>query len=108
VFVDCSKEVAHLDGNVKKLLDKFEMQNNLAVNTRGTSQGIAMTNDLKGFSNLSGTPDKPIPLGLTENSQGKWELHQDPSLLTKEIGFEPIPFDKIGLYLDDFRRKLPE
>lgn len=108
VFVNCSKEVAHLDGNVKKLLDKFEMQNNLAVNTRGTSPGIAMTNDLKGFTNLSGTSDKPIPLGLTENSLGKWELHQDPSLLTKEIGFEPIPFDKIGLYLDDFRRKLPE
>ncbi len=108
VFVDCSKEVAHLDGNVKKLLDKFDMKNNLAVNTRGTSPGIAMTNDLKGFTNLSGTSDKPIPLGLTEHSQGQWELHQDPSLLTKEIGFEPIPFDKIGLYLDDYRRKLPE
>ncbi|QDU47732.1 right-handed parallel beta-helix repeat-containing protein [Gimesia panareensis] len=108
VFVDCSKEVAHFDGNVKKLLGKFEIEHNLAVNTRGVSQGIALTKDLKGFTNLSGSAAKPIPLGMTETAQGKLELHQDPSLLTKQIGFEPIPFDQIGLYRDDYRRELPE
>jgi hypothetical protein len=108
VFVDCTKEVAHLDGNVRKLLGKFEIENNLVVNTRGAAQGIALTKDLKGFTNLTGTAEKPIPLGITETTQGKWELQQDPSLLTKQIGFEPIPFDKIGLYQDKYRRALPE
>lgn len=107
VFVNCTKEVCHIDGNVRKLLDKFEIENNLAVNTTGATSGIAMIKDLKGFANLEGSTTKPIPLGLTETSSGKQTLEQDPGLLAPKIGFEPIPFDKIGLYKDEYRRQLP-
>ncbi|QDV48054.1 right-handed parallel beta-helix repeat-containing protein [Gimesia fumaroli] len=107
VFVNCTKEVCHLGGQVKQLLDKFEIKNNLAVNTTGAPSGIGMTKDLKGFTNLEGSSTKPIPLGLTRNSSGKLTLEQDPKLLTPKIAFEPIPFDKIGLYQDEFRRELP-
>tara|TARA_R110002111_G_scaffold262872_1_gene342339 strand:+ start:58959 stop:61184 length:2226 start_codon:yes stop_codon:yes gene_type:complete len=108
VFVNCTQEVYHFDGNVKKLLDKFEIENNLAVNTTGTKSGVAMIKDLKGFTNLEGTAGKPIPLGIVQESNGKLTLQQDAALLKQKASFEAIPFDKIGLYEDEFRRKLPE
>ncbi|MEQ8637115.1 right-handed parallel beta-helix repeat-containing protein [Gimesia maris] len=108
VFVNCSKEVFHMDGNVKKLLDKFEIEHNLAVNTTGEKNGIAMTKDLKGFTNLSGSQSKPIPLGMSVDISGQLKLQQDPSLLKAKASFEAIPFDKIGLYRDEYRKELPK
>lgn len=96
-----------MDGNVKKLLDKFEIEHNLAVNTTGAEKGIAMTKDLKGFTNLSGTQGKPIPLGLTVGTNGRLTLQQDPSLLKAKASFQAIPFDEIGLYRDEYRKELP-
>ena len=97
-----------MDGNVKKLLDKFEIEHNLAVNTTGEKNGIAMTKDLKGFTNLSGSQSKPIPLGMSVDISGQLKLQQDPSLLKKEASFEPIPFSEIGLYRDEYRKELPK
>ncbi|WP_339731070.1 right-handed parallel beta-helix repeat-containing protein [uncultured Gimesia sp.] len=108
VFVNCTQQVCNFGGHVKELLDKFEIENNLAVNTSGASSGVAMTKDLKGFSNLAGTSGKPIPLGIVQESNGKLTLQQDTTLLKQKASFEPIPFDKIGLFQDEFRRKLPE
>ncbi|MFH1300915.1 MAG: right-handed parallel beta-helix repeat-containing protein [Planctomycetota bacterium] len=108
VFVNCTQQVYNFDGNVRKLLDKFEIENNLAVNTTGTKSGIAMTKDLKGFTNLEGSAGKPIPLGIVHESNGKLTLQQDATLLKQKASFEPIPFDKIGLFRDEYRRELPE
>jgi hypothetical protein len=66
VFVDCTKQVCSFDGNVRKLLDKLEIADNLAVNTTGTTQGIAQLVEFKGFANLACTADEPIAPGLSD------------------------------------------
>lgn len=107
VFVDCLNQVCDFDGNVKKLVDRLDIADNLAVNTRGATNGVAKAVDLKGFSNLSGRPDAMIDLGFSDAPSGDYSLRRHARLLKEVPGFEPIPFEKIGLYRDDYRRKLP-
>ncbi len=107
VFVDCTKQVLSFDGNVKKLLDKFDIADNLAVNSIGAASGIAKDVDVKGFANLSGTEEEPLaPASDTLTAQdlslrwGAWLQKTLPS-------FETIPFESIGLYEDEYRRSVP-
>jgi hypothetical protein len=107
VFVDCTKQVCSFDGNVRKLLDKLEIADNLAVNTTGTTQGIAQPVEFKGFANLAGTADKPLAPGLgdvlTNGFPSDWQ-----AWIQKEVpAFDPIPFENIGLYQDEFRKSVP-
>lgn len=107
VFVDCQKQVCDFDGNVKKLLDKFEIAENLAVNSLGASNRVAKAVELKGFANLAGTAEEPVDLGFEGRAEGDFALRRG-ARLTKELpSFERIPFEKIGLYKDEYRRKLP-
>jgi hypothetical protein len=103
VFVDCAKQVCSFDGNVKKLLDTFEIADNLAVSRTGAAKSV----EVKGFANLAGTGDQPIDLGMddaavTESlaSIQAWVKRQMPS-------FQTIPLQQIGLYQDEHRRRLP-
>jgi hypothetical protein len=107
VFVDCAKQVYDFDGNVKKLLGKLEIADNLAVNTVGATNGVAMAKDIQGFANLSGTKEEPIVLGFADAAAHDFTLRKSARLLKEVPSFERIPFDKIGLYKDDYRRKLP-
>ncbi|MDD4102900.1 MAG: right-handed parallel beta-helix repeat-containing protein, partial [Kiritimatiellae bacterium] len=107
VFVDCTKKVYAFSKEVKSLLDKFEISGNLAVNTVGTTNNIAMADDLKGFKNLYGSPQAPVDLGFADAAAGDFSLRRQARLLQELPDFQPIPFERIGLYKDDFRRKLP-
>lgn len=107
VFVNCSKQVCSFDGNVKKLLDKFDMADNLVVNTTGASDGMAKDVDFKGFRNLSGTKDKPIEFAFDGNLASPSSVHCLEWIRKQIPSFEPIPFDNIGLYKDDYRTALP-
>jgi hypothetical protein len=107
VFVDCTKQVCSFDGNVKKLLDKFEIADNLAVNTTGAVADMAKPVEFKGFANLAGTADKPIDLGLDDRAAPDFSVRWQ-TWIRKEIpSFETIPFENIGLYQDEYRRTLP-
>jgi hypothetical protein len=106
VFVDCAKEVCSFDGNVRKLIDKFEIADNLAVNTAG-AKTVAEAPNIKGFAALSGTKAAPVDLGFRNAGKGDFTLRKDALLLKKVPGFEPIPFEKIGLYKDEYRKELP-
>jgi len=107
VFVDCTKQVCDFDGNVRKLLDKFEIAGNLAVNTTGTATGVAKAVPYTGFTNLSGTREKPVELPredlLARASSARWSAW----LQQETPSFETIPFEKIGLQKDELRRTLP-
>ncbi len=103
VFVDCSKEVCSFDGNVKKLLDKFEMADNLAVSTKGATAG----SEVRGFTNLSGTGDKPIDPGVDKRTMEDAISHWQTWLQKALPSFETIPMEKIGLYKDEYRGTLP-
>ena len=107
VFVDCTQKVYDFDGNVIKLLDKFEMADNLIVSTLGVPAGKAPANELKGWARVAGTKDEPVVLGFADLAAGDFTLRKDSRLLTEAPSFEPIPFHSIGLYLDDYRRQLP-
>jgi hypothetical protein len=96
VFVDCTKQVTNLDGNVRKLLDKLEFADNLVVNTTGSSK-VATEQNLPGFRTIAGTPDKPVNLGFADAAAQDFTLVKGSRLLQELPGFEPIPFDKIGL-----------
>jgi hypothetical protein len=107
VFVDCSKQVVDFDGNVKKLIDKFDISQNLAVNTTGATNGVAKAVEVKGFTNLSGAQKEPIDLGFENAAAADFTVRRHARLLKELPTFEKIPFEKIGLYKDEYRRKLP-
>lgn len=107
VFVDCSKKVRDFDGNVIKLLDKFEMEDNLIVSTLGAPAGTAADKDLKGWTRVAGTKDEPVVLGFADLAGGDFTLRKNARLRKELPSFQPIPFHRIGLYQDEFRRKLP-
>ncbi len=107
VFVNCGRQVCGFDGNVQKLLDKLDIADNLVVNTTGAAKGVAPAVTFKGFKNLAGTRGKPIDLSaeaLTPQAfAGRWNAWIQRAISS----FEAIPFDKIGLYMDDYRTTLP-
>jgi hypothetical protein len=107
VFVDCTKQVCDFDGNVKKLLDKFEIADNLAVNTTGAAKDMAPAVQFKGFTNLSGAQDKPIELRPDDLTAQAFASHWGAWLQKQIPSFEMIPFEKIGLYKDAYRQTLP-
>jgi len=96
VFVDCTKEVCSFDGNVKKLIDKLEIADNLVINTTG-AENIATAGELKGFALIKGTPDKPVDVGFTDAAAHNFHLRKDSRLKQELPTFEDIPFDRIGL-----------
>jgi hypothetical protein len=51
------------------------------------------------------TPDDP---GFINPAKGDFSLRPDSPAFTQIPGFEPIPFNKIGLQLDTFRTSLPD
>ena len=105
VFVDCSKSVCSFDGNVKKLLNKFEISENLAVDSTGANAAARV--QMKGFVNLSGSAGQPVDLGFADARKGNFTLRVNARLLAELPSFEKIPFDKIGLYKDQYRQELP-
>ncbi|WP_218934218.1 right-handed parallel beta-helix repeat-containing protein [Rosistilla ulvae] len=107
VFVDCSKQVGSFSGGVMKLLDKLDIADNLAVNTTGAAKGIASTKDIQGFTNIAGSTENPVQVGGSELSDGSFTRLKDARLTEALSSFEEIPFDKIGLFQDNYRHTLP-
>lgn len=106
VFVDCAKQLCNFDGNVKKLLHKLSLQDNLAVNSQGASQ-VALARGLKGFRDLAGSASEPVELGFKNRAMGDFSLLDHARLRKEQPSFKPVPMDQIGLQLDQYRRHLP-
>ncbi|TWU44365.1 hypothetical protein Q31b_19010 [Novipirellula aureliae] len=101
VFVNITSQVWSRDKNVDALMDKFEIENNLVVNTRGDEAAIAMAKDQwEGFRNLAGSPAAPIELGFVDADNQDFSLRDDARLRKELPAFEPIPMHQIGLYID--------
>lgn len=107
VFVDCAEKVCDFDAEVERLLDALEVADNLVVNTTGVTKGMAAPVTHAGFVNLAGSAPEPIDLGFVDRGAGDFALRADARLLRDVPGFEPIPFNAIGLFIDDHRRELP-
>ncbi len=105
VFVDCTKKACNFDGNVKTILDRLDIAENLVVGTTRTN-GIAIGERIKGFRNLAGSQADPITLGFRDPASLDFSLKWHSRLMKELPTFEKIPFDKIGLYKDAYRRTL--
>lgn len=106
VFVDCGKQVCDFDAGVKKLLDRLEIADNLTVNTSGTKT-VAAAPAFKGFASIAGTSGMPVDLGCKDIKNGDCTLRAGSLLMRRLPSFKPVPFDKIGLFKDEYRRELP-
>jgi len=104
VFVDCSEKVRDFDGDVMRLIDKFEMADNLIVSTRGTAGGAGEMKGMKGWTRISGTAGEPLVLGFADPTTPDFTLRTDARLLKELPEFQEIPFAKIGLFTDEFRK----
>ena len=107
VFVDCAQKVYNFDGNVMKLLDKFVMADNLIVSTSGAPAAKAPAEYPKGWTRIAGTKEDPVVLGFADLAGQDFTLRKNARLRKELPAFEAIPVHEIGLYKDDFRRKLP-
>lgn len=45
--------------------------------------------------------------GFVNAATGDFRLRPDAEFLPRLPGFKPIPFEKIGLYVDELRKRLP-
>ncbi len=103
VFVNCSKQICSFDSNVKKLLDKFEIDGNLVVHTIKPADGIPD----RGFTTVPVTESKSLAMG-SGNDTTRDDITRMQNWIQQQLpSFQPIPLDKIGLYRDQFRRSLP-
>lgn len=106
VFVNCTKQVCSFDANVKKLLDKFEIADNLAATTHDAGAGAGGKAPYEGFRHLAGVNHElgeilaDGPSAATAERLNAWLQQEVP-------GFQPIPFAQIGLYRDKHRAILP-
>jgi len=106
VFVDCSKKVYDFDSNTRKILDRLDISDNLVVNTGGSPE-ISTSKGLKGFRDLVGTQNSPINLGFKDLAKCNFALNKN-ALIYKELPvFKPIPFEQIGLIVDEYRKTIP-
>ena len=106
VFVDCTKDLLSLDSNVRKLLDRVQIAENLAVNSTGASN-VVTARGLKGFRDLIGSPTAQVDLGFKNRAAGDFSLSKNALLTEEHPAFKPIPAERIGLRLDEYRRHLP-
>ncbi|WP_442511962.1 right-handed parallel beta-helix repeat-containing protein [Novipirellula sp. SH528] len=107
VFVNCAKQVWNFDANVKKVLGKLVVNDNLAVNTVGAAEGIAMAPDINGFQNVAGSDQEPIVIGFATEDGTELTQIKDARVRNAVPSFQPIPFDTIGLIKDSYRRVIP-
>ena len=45
--------------------------------------------------------------GFVDAAHGNYALKRDSAVFTEMPGFSPIPINKIGLYVDQYRLRLP-
>ncbi|QDT66226.1 right-handed parallel beta-helix repeat-containing protein [Calycomorphotria hydatis] len=104
VLIDCSNAACQFDNNVKKVLSKLDVADNLVVRTNDSAKGVK---DLKGFENLEQGQEK-IDAVINAQSPPNFERLTHGTLQTVLPTFEPIPVSEIGLYQDEYRKELPQ
>ena len=111
--IDCTNNIAincHYGFEFVSALPS-RIENNVAVNcaipftwqwVQGTK--AIRTNDFfASGKNLSYAGDP----GFVDFAKGDYRLKPDAKVFKDLPGFQPIPFDKIGLFVDEYRRRLP-
>jgi len=73
----------------------------------GRSLDFRMAAGNRQYIHVVGNLDSGEIPGLFDAALLKFDLGKDSPLAKRLPGFQPIPFDHIGLYLDEYRKTLP-
>lgn len=112
-FIDCTNNIAvhcHYGFEFVTALPS-RIANNVTVDCQVpyswswvTRSGLVKTNsNIASGSNVSYATDP----GFVNMAQGDYRLRPDAQVYRDLPGFQPIPFDQIGLYADEYRHRLP-
>jgi hypothetical protein len=108
IMIDC-KQWIHLDGNVLKLLERTDLKDNVVVDDNLIVENAVKSDDAK-------LPEKEkslqkfvadVETGFADVEKPDFHFKADsPFLKILPKKFEPIPFEKIGIYVDEYRKSL--
>ncbi|MDR2115979.1 MAG: right-handed parallel beta-helix repeat-containing protein [Planctomycetaceae bacterium] len=110
VMIDC-KQWLHFDNNVLKLLERTDLKDNIIV-----ADNIIVENIVKSDNDKLPEKEKLLQKYVVNIETGfadrdKQDFHFKPDSPLQKLlpeKFEPIPFEKIGLYVDQYRTTLPK
>ncbi len=89
---------------------RTEFARNLIVLHSGEPIQLKMSQERQGDTNLFLARDNYVTAGdpgFVNAAAGNYTLKPDAEVFQKIAGFEPVPFDQMGLQIDQYRRSLP-
>ena len=102
--------ITNLLGRHPELPQQTKFERNLIVMKTGEPFAIKMSQARQTDTNLFFAADNFVTAtnpGFVDAANGNYALKPDAAVFKKIPGFEKIPFQKIGLFTDEFRRALP-
>jgi hypothetical protein len=110
VMIDCNQWL-RLDGNVLKLLERTDLKDNILV-----TDNVVVENAVKSENDKLPEKEKSlqqfvtkVDIGFVDAAKQDFRFKNDsPLLKLLPKNFEPIPFEKIGLFVDEYRKSLPK
>ncbi len=103
-------EMVNLLENRPELPLRTGFTKNLVVIQKGDPFVLKMKTETKAVPTIFEEGDNMVTAadpGFVDVANGNLALKPDSEVFTKIPGFQPIPFEKIGLIKDDYRRELP-
>jgi hypothetical protein len=110
VMIDC-KQWIDLDNNVLKLLERTDLKDNIIV-----ADNVVVENTVKSVADRLPKKEKSLQKYVSSVEPGfvdrdKQDFHFKPDSPLQKLlpeNFEPIPFEKIGIFVDKYRTSLPK
>lgn len=108
IMIDCKKWM-NLDGNVLKLLERSDLKDNIVV-----EKNLVVENSVKSEELKLPEKERKLQKGVRNVDPGfvnldKLDFRFKPNSPLKKIlskDFEPIPFEKIGIRTDEYRKTI--
>lgn len=102
LLIDSKKRALDFDKQVQAVFPKLVSENNCVVDTVGTNKASQLSSELKGFEGDVAKAGQPIDLGLP--NRDILQFKKSPAILRMMPALAEIPTEKIGLYVDAFRK----
>jgi hypothetical protein len=103
-------EMTNLLASHPELPLRTKFERNVVVMQTGEPFSLKMAKARQADTNLFVARDNFVTAtdpGFVDAAKGNFALKPDAVVFQKIPGFQPIPFDKIGLFKDEYRRTLP-
>lgn len=105
LLIDSKKAALSFDKQVQAVFPKLVSENNRVVDTVGTNKASQLSYELKGFSTEAAKTGQPLDLALPNREI--LQFKKSPVIMRLMPALAEIPTEKIGLYVDAFRKTKP-